>query len=107
MGFEAYTAEYGKQEVHGWVRHFNYKWWDYAGILMYVFALFWGLEFITSIIHFIIAYAVSIWYFTPCLNDGEYSKPPIPGTIGMEGFGKAVRYHLGSLSFGACLVAAF
>jgi len=63
----------------------------------------------SAVMHFVISYAVACWYFTPCVNDGHYSKPfgkPGPDIL-RKGFYAAFRYHLGSLALGAFIVALF
>ena len=63
-----------------------------------IFMLFWINAFIMGVCQFIIGASACIWYFE--VNSDTEGK----GTIG-RGMWWAFRYHLGSVAFGAALIA--
>lgn len=80
----------------------NIKWTTQtrAFVISYFFSLFWNVAFINYIGVFIIGCSCSIWYFNRN-DDGEaYHKNPI-----LTSMWWAFRYHLGSIAFGAFILA--
>jgi hypothetical protein len=87
--------------------------WDsktrYYGTIFLLFMLYWLLNLLHALSHFATAFAVGSWYFT--------AANPMTGRKGSEGdtcchFGRStrpvlygMRYHIGSLAFGAFAVS--
>lgn len=68
-------------------------------MVLYFFGLLWNAAFINYMTIFIVACTVAMWYFT-------YNKPESrPRCPSFKAFWWALRYHLGSLAFGAFLLA--
>ena len=76
------------------------KWEDNTRYIMFyqVFMLFWINAFIMGTCQFIIAASACIWYFE--VNSDTGGK----GSVG-RGMWWAIRYHLGSIAFGAFIIA--
>jgi uncharacterized protein (TIGR02452 family) len=91
--------------LHGLVRTFHYTHWQVLMILMYSVGYIWGLGSITMVFKFVTCYVVSMWYFTPCRID--LSKIDVKPKMWLSGLTFAVTYHLGSLVFGAAVLALF
>lgn len=71
--------------------------WGMRYVVIYcVFFFFWILWFIRGMNQFTIAGALSHWYFT--------RQKPKPHPVA-KAFGWGVRYHMGSIAFGAALIA--
>lgn len=68
----------------------------------YIFMFFWISEICTALSQFVLAYAVQLWYFTPYGDTYEKDTPACPLC---RGYVKGLQYHLGTLAFGALLVA--
>ncbi|XP_056632057.1 choline transporter-like protein 1 [Diorhabda sublineata] len=60
-------------------------------------AMLWMVQFIIGCQHMIIAGAVSIWYF-------KRDKSSL-GTPVIQSTGNLIRFHLGSVALGSCLIA--
>lgn len=103
------VAAIGESEhsVSGMVRTFKYSDHDKFNLCYFILAYFWGLEFMTAMMHFCISYTVAIWYFTPCIPKSDYTKPAVHGDVFFQGFYRALRYHMGSLALSAFIVALF
>lgn len=65
---------------------------------VFMFAFFWVIAFIIAILQFTIAATVALWYF-------KHSNSDAPSASIMTSVYWAFRYHLGSLAFGAFLIA--
>ena len=63
-----------------------------------LFGLFWVNAFIIGCLQFILAVAVCTWYFTHTADSGGSAQI-------YRGFKWVVRYHLGSIAFGALIIA--
>lgn len=76
------------------------KWSDNTRYVFFyqTFMLFWVNAFIMGMCQFIIAASACIWYFE--VNSDTQGK----GTVG-RGMYWAIRYHMGSVAFGAALIA--
>ena len=68
-------------------------------LIGHVFALLWNVAFINYLLIFIIACSCSIWYFNNKDSPNYFSRP-IATSIWW-----AFRYHLGSIAFGAFILA--
>lgn len=69
----------------------------------YLFGLFWMVAFLISLQQFIIACACCMWYF----SGGGSDKPDDQGygVSLIKAMGWGCWYHLGSVAFGAFLIA--
>lgn len=76
------------------------KWSDQTRyiVIYQIFMLFWLNAFIMGMCQFIIAASAVIWYFEVNSDTGG------SGTVG-RGMWWAFRYHMGSVAFGAALIA--
>jgi len=76
------------------------KWEDNTRyiVLYQIFMLFWINAFVMGMCQFIIAASACIWYFE--VNSDTGGK----GTVG-RGIWWAFRYHMGSIAFGAAIIA--
>eukprot|EP00744_Colponema_vietnamica_P001108 GILI01001874.1.p2 GENE.GILI01001874.1~~GILI01001874.1.p2 ORF type:complete len:612 (+),score=211.84 GILI01001874.1:159-1838(+) len=81
--------------------------WDdtLKGMFWYhLFGLFWTVEFLIAIFHFVIAGSVVCWYFTkPVSGTRDDERRPVRPISTSLWY--ALRYHLGSLAFGSLIVA--
>ncbi|KAL0230562.1 hypothetical protein PCE1_004120 [Barthelona sp. PCE] len=80
-------------------RIWNYSTKQYGILLFDVFALFWILCFFSALSQITTAGAVAEWYFYPS-EDKSGMSSPVWGS-----FMRAWHYNLGSVAFGALLVA--
>ena len=62
----------------------------------HLFGLFWSLNFVLALCEFVIACAVTIWYFA---KDGDATLPVTRGLY------RAFIHHIGSIAFGSLLLA--
>eukprot|EP00747_Dinoflagellata_sp_TGD_P186488 gnl/TRDRNA2_/TRDRNA2_43524_c0_seq1.p2 gnl/TRDRNA2_/TRDRNA2_43524_c0~~gnl/TRDRNA2_/TRDRNA2_43524_c0_seq1.p2 ORF type:complete len:709 (-),score=141.28 gnl/TRDRNA2_/TRDRNA2_43524_c0_seq1:113-2131(-) len=90
--------------VGGVYREFTYDDMEMYYILYYVFMAFWIVEIATALAQFTIAYSVQLWYFTP-YDEGTGHKVDVPYCPIFRGYRIGLMYHLGSLAFGAFIVA--
>lgn len=70
-------------------------------MLYYIFMMFWIEALLTAFSQFVLAYAVQLWYFTP-YQDGQKASRCFPLA---RGYRIGLMYHLGSLAFGALIIA--
>ena len=87
---------------HGGLTAFAQIKWDSItkyGVIFYFFGLLWNVAFINYLTVFIVACTVSFWYFS---YDNPDNKPRFPI---FKSFWWGLRYHLGSLAFGAFVLA--
>lgn len=97
----ASSATIGGQKVSGVSRTFKYTKEEIYMILYYCFGYFWTMELCSAFGQFAISYAVVLWYYTP-LEDNKKNSPSAPL---VRGICRGLRYHLGTLAFGAFLIA--
>jgi hypothetical protein len=76
------------------------QWTDksYGMLGYYVFGLLWNHAFLAALPQFVIASACCIWYF--CQGSGKEPKSPVGTSIS-----RGLFYHLGSIAFGAFVIA--
>jgi choline transporter-like protein 2/4/5 len=67
-------------------------------LVYHLFGLLWTSQFIWGITVVIVAGAVSEFYFTP--DKSDLQKRPVAAAVW-----RAIRFHLGSIAFGALLIA--
>ncbi|CAE7181147.1 slc44a2, partial [Symbiodinium pilosum] len=72
-------------------------------IVYYCFCALWMWELLLALETFVAAYTVTIWYNAP-LSDGKKRVPCFPV---VRAFFVGLTYHLGSLLFGAIILALF
>eukprot|EP00747_Dinoflagellata_sp_TGD_P147947 gnl/TRDRNA2_/TRDRNA2_176864_c3_seq1.p1 gnl/TRDRNA2_/TRDRNA2_176864_c3~~gnl/TRDRNA2_/TRDRNA2_176864_c3_seq1.p1 ORF type:complete len:463 (+),score=78.77 gnl/TRDRNA2_/TRDRNA2_176864_c3_seq1:188-1390(+) len=99
---KASTATIGGKRVSGLSRSFSYTEEEQYAILYYIFGYFWIMELCNALGLFTISYAVVLWYYTP-ISDGKKPSPRIPL---LRGLFNGLFFHLGTLAFGAFLIAA-
>ncbi|CAL1152770.1 unnamed protein product [Cladocopium goreaui] len=102
------VGEVAAYDIHSWVpqglaRTFEHTQDERLYILYYIFACAWIYELLLALQQFVVAYTVLIWYNAP-LNNGKKKVPCAP--IVRAAF-MGLTYHLGSLAFGAVLLAFF
>jgi len=69
----------------------------------YIFMMIWVAEILNSLSHFVLAYAVQLWYFTPYVRGAKKTRLPLFAVF--KGYGIGTWYHLGTLAFGALIIA--
>lgn len=98
------------QTVQGVAREVTFNEEEQYYILLYVFGMFWILEYGDALQNFVISYAVVLWYYSD--NDsikfcgdrcGGVKKPPFLPIC--RGALKGVFYHSGSLAAGGFIIA--
>lgn len=77
-----------------WTETTSFMWW------YHIFGLFWVGAFIIGVAQFIIAAAACMWYY----SHGGESDTKAKGSL-MQGLYWVFRYHLGSIAFGALIIA--
>lgn len=82
-------------------RTFSYTDETICFILYYIFVGFWLLELSTAFAQFVLCYSVQLWYFQEYVDGHKASAPRLPI---FRGYFVALRYHLGTLAFGAFLL---
>lgn len=95
------VAPYEGFQPGGLVRTFNHTQDERLLILYYIFAAAWIYELLLALQQFVVAYTVLIWYNAP-LVDGKKKVPCLPI---IRAVFMGLTYHLGSLAFGAVLLA--
>lgn len=76
------------------------KWEDTTRYVFWynLFGLFWVNAFIIGCLQFVLAVSVCTWYFTHTADSGGSAQI-------YQGFRWVYRYHLGSIAFGALVIA--
>ena len=74
-----------------WKYELRYLWW------YHLFALFYIDAFISAFSQFVYASSAAIWYFN--------HEKKTEGHLILRSFGRAFRYHFGSIAFGALIIA--
>ena len=79
-------------------------------LLWHVFGLFWAFQFIVYLCYMVMAHVFSEWYFARADDTSkskvrgeernEFSAHPVSRALG-----RVCRYHLGTIAFGAFIVA--
>jgi hypothetical protein len=95
------VAEMGGAKVAGVNRDFTYTEEQIYMILYYIFGMFWIDEIFTALGQFVVSYSVVLYYFAPPV-DGKKVAPSFPM---FWGYAVGLGYHLGTLAFGAFLIA--
>lgn len=73
----------------------NFRWY-HLGILYYIFGLFWNIEVLIGFTLLFISFMCSFWYFSPNIAKIKPSLTSLKFIF---------LYHLGSLFFGALIIA--
>eukprot|EP00164_Ancoracysta_twista_P009652 GFYU01014362.1.p1 GENE.GFYU01014362.1~~GFYU01014362.1.p1 ORF type:complete len:634 (+),score=225.77 GFYU01014362.1:114-2015(+) len=90
----AYLTSSGEKTATGW--HFNQ---DLKYMMVYfLFGLLWTLTFIVGIGQMTLAGAIGSWYWV-------HDKREMPSSPVTKAFYRTCRYHLGTLAFGAFIIA--
>jgi len=89
--------------VAGVHRSFSFTEEQLYMMLAYLFGSFWILEFFTALGQFVVSYSVCLYYFCPKdPSDGSKEAPWFPL---WKGYVVGTTFHLGSLAFGAAIIA--
>ncbi len=109
----AYLWSVGTPKVRTGTPFVEYEWDDKNSLFVFVhiFSLLWNMAFLFYLMIFMIGCACSIWYFNyrtkntkggsqEKLNSSNYYPRPL-----LTSFYYAFRYHLGSIAFGAFILA--
>jgi len=70
-------------------------------IIIYVYGALWWYELSVAMLQFIVAYATVLWYYVEKVDGEKQTAPRHPAIFAAM---VAVRYHLGSLIFGAAVM---
>jgi len=92
----------GKVTHHGLYRSFSYDVWEKRYIAYYFFMMIWVNDLCDAMSHFVLAYAVQLWYFSPIEND---AKVEVPSLAIFRGYRVGLLCHIGTLAFGAVIIA--
>jgi len=97
----------GKVINHGLYRSLQYTGTEKICIVYYIFMMIWVNELWVAASHFAIAYVTQRWYFTPYGKNScvGRSKWGLPTFAIVRGFTVGLSYHLGTLAFGAVVIA--
>ncbi|CAJ1427194.1 unnamed protein product [Effrenium voratum] len=98
---EAYDVSSLGYVPHGIARTFSPDQDGMLYLIYYVFCAAWIFELVLALQQFVVAYTVQVWYNSP-VKDGKKRVPCCPIT---RAFFMGLTYHLGSLAFGAVLLA--
>jgi len=96
------NATIGGVKVSGLSRSFSWTEEQMYMMAYWIFGIFWIMELFTALGQFVISYSVTLWYFTP--KDGAGYKTA-PKAAMLRGFMVGTFFHLGTLAFGAFLIA--
>jgi hypothetical protein len=97
----------GKVINHGLYRSLEYTHKEKVFIVYYIFMMIWINELWSALSHFAIAYVTQRWYFTPYGHKSctGRSKWGLPTFAILRGFSIGLFFHLGTLAFGAVVIA--
>jgi hypothetical protein len=99
---KAESANIGGVELRGVHRSFNYTEEQMYYILSYIFGVFWVDEIFTAMSQFVVSYSVVLYYFCPKDASGYKEAPSFPL---FRGYFVGFIYHIGTIAFGAALIA--
>jgi hypothetical protein len=99
---KAESATIGGVELRGVHRSFKYTEEQIYYILSYILGVFWVDELFTAMGQFVISYSVVLYYFCPKDANGYKQAPAFPL---FRGYFWGFVCHLGTLAFGALLIA--
>mmetsp|Transcript_62453 Transcript_62453/g.115994 ORF Transcript_62453/g.115994 Transcript_62453/m.115994 type:complete len:649 (-) Transcript_62453:81-2027(-) len=91
----------GDVESHGTYRTFHYSHMQSVFIGCYFFAILWAWDLCNALSHFVLAYVVQRWYFTPYFVNTKR----VNSSVLLDGYWRGVVYHLGTLAFGSAIIA--
>jgi hypothetical protein len=93
----------GGTTVKGVSRSMSFTEEQHYYIYYYVFGIFWINEMCWAMQTFVISYAVTLWYYQPCSSGKSITKRPVLPCL--RGLFVGIVWHLGSIAFGAFLLA--
>jgi hypothetical protein len=99
---KAQSAVIGGQTIRGVHRSFEYSEEQIYYILYYILGVFWVDELFTAMSQFVVSYSVVLYYFCPKDEYGYKETPTFPL---FRGYFVGFVFHLGTLAFGAALIA--
>jgi hypothetical protein len=94
----------GGKEVVGIGRTFVFTEEQRDMVMFYSFGILWAMAMCDAIQKYVISYAVVLWYYTP-LPAGDRTDKRAPWIPLWRGLFNVFTFHLGSIAFGALLVA--
>jgi hypothetical protein len=87
-------------------RILEYSRQEKAFIAYYIFMMVWINELFSAVSHFVLAYVTTRWYFAPygraCVGKSKWG---LPAFAVVQGFSVGIFCHLGTLAFGALIIA--
>jgi hypothetical protein len=89
--------------MSGVFRSFTYDSEELWFIVFYAFMVLWAVEICYAFSHFVVAYAVQRWYFTPYQAGRKEEVDRFPLA---RGYFLGATCHLGSIALGSFLIAA-
>lgn len=96
----------GTLKDHGMYRSLEYSDKEKVYIVYYVFMMIWVNELCSAMSHFVLAFITQRWYFTPyqrgCIGR---EKADLPVFAILQAYRIGLCFHLGSLAFGAVVIA--
>lgn len=96
----------GQVKDHGMYRTLEYSDTERMYIWYYVFMMIWVSELCSAMSQFVLSYVTQRWYFTPyrkgCIGRGKVN---LPGFAILQAYGIGACCHIGSLAFGAVVIA--
>jgi hypothetical protein len=96
------SASIGGKTINGVHRSFSYDTNEMYMILYYLLGFFWVDEIFTALGQFVISYSVVLYYFCPKDQSGYKEVPYFPL---WKGYFNGVIFHIGTLAFGAAIIA--
>lgn len=85
----------------GVVKTFTYSDGEKRMILLYIFMIYWSMEFFTALGQYVLSFCVGKWFYTPKDEDGH--KHP-DSCLLLWGYGTAVL-HVGTIAYGSFIIA--
>jgi hypothetical protein len=98
-------------QIQGASKKYCFSWWWFPWILYYLFGAVWCLEIANALGQFIQMHAMTSYYYTPKVIPGpdgllEKDVTTIKNPA-LTGIWQGIRYHLGSLIYGASFMWFF
>jgi len=103
----AWTDE-DEQEIFGEKSvkvHIHYNWYHVLAIWFWIFISAWIMEINSALSYFSTAYATEMWYFSPYQEN--LNSKEAPRFAACSGYAVALRFHMGTLIYGALVIPFF
>jgi len=89
---------------HGFRKKFEYTPGQYCLIAYYIVMMLWMFELCGALSQYTLAWVTQRWYFTPYVNG---AKAEMPRCAIFRALFCGMRYHMGTMAFGALVTAVF